>query len=87
MSRLAPAAVRGEAMGLHGSALTVGVAVGAPLAGAVIDACAPPWGFAVTGALGVLVALVVLPIELRRRRSARRGRPHRPRADLTAAAR
>ncbi|MFI5485559.1 MFS transporter [Micromonospora echinaurantiaca] len=70
VSRLAPAAVRGEAMGLHGSAVTVGIAVGAPLAGAVIDARAPWWGFAVTGAIGVLVALVVLPIELRRRRAA-----------------
>src|SRR5262249_59266169 len=30
ISRLAPAAVRGEAMGLHGSALTAGLALGAP---------------------------------------------------------
>ncbi|MGN9764335.1 MFS transporter [Micromonospora sp. SD12] len=70
VSRLVPASVRGEAMGLHGSAVTVGMAVGAPLAGAVIDASAPAWGFAVTGAVGALVALVVLPIELRRRRTA-----------------
>jgi predicted MFS family arabinose efflux permease len=69
VSQLAPAEVRGEAMGLHGSAVTVGIAVGAPLAGAVIDAQSPAWGFVVTGALGALVALVVLPIELRRRRS------------------
>ncbi|SCF33771.1 Predicted arabinose efflux permease, MFS family [Micromonospora viridifaciens] len=70
VSRLAPAAVRGEAMGLHGSAVTVGIALGAPLAGAVIDAWTPPWGFAVTGAIGALVALVVLPVELRHRREA-----------------
>ncbi len=69
VSRLAPASVRGEAMGLHGSAVTVGIAVGAPLAGAVIDASAPLWGFAVTGAIGALVALVVLPIELHHRRT------------------
>ncbi|GIJ06917.1 MFS transporter [Micromonospora andamanensis] len=69
VSRLAPASVRGEAMGMHGSAVTVGIAVGAPLAGAVIDASAPLWGFAVTGAIGALVALAVLPIELRRRRA------------------
>ncbi|WP_203993539.1 MFS transporter [Micromonospora lutea] len=69
VSRLAPASVRGEAMGMHGSAVTVGIAVGAPLAGAVIDASAPLWGFAVTGAIGALVALVVLPIELRHRRA------------------
>ncbi|MEV4464934.1 MFS transporter [Micromonospora echinofusca] len=70
VSRLVPPSVRGEAMGLHGSAVTVGMAVGAPLAGAVIDASAPAWGFAVTGAVGALVALAVLPIELRRRRTA-----------------
>lgn len=51
VSRLAPAGVRGEAMGLHGSAVTVGIALGAPLAGAVIDASLPLWGFAVTGAI------------------------------------
>lgn len=70
VSRLVPASVRGEAMGLHGSAVTIGMAVGAPLAGAVIDASAPAWGFAVTGTVGALVALAVLPIELRRRRTA-----------------
>ncbi|QGN50433.1 MFS transporter [Micromonospora sp. WMMC415] len=69
VSRLAPAEARGEAMGLHGSAITIGIAVGAPLAGAVIDASAPAWGFAVTGAIGALVALAVLPVELRRRRA------------------
>ena len=69
VSRLAPPSVRGVAMGLHGSAVTVGIALGAPLAGAVIDASAPAWGFAVTGAIGALVALVVLPIELRHRRT------------------
>ncbi|TDC41787.1 MFS transporter, partial [Micromonospora sp. KC213] len=68
VSRLAPASVRGEAMGLHGSAVTVGIALGAPLAGAVIDASAPFWGFAVTGGVGLLVALAVLPLELRHRR-------------------
>ncbi|MGK5442006.1 MFS transporter [Micromonospora sp. URMC 105] len=68
VSRLAPAGVRGEAMGLHGSAVTVGIALGAPLAGAVIDASLPLWGFAVTGAIGLAVTLAVLPLELRHRR-------------------
>ncbi|MBM0276768.1 MFS transporter [Micromonospora tarensis] len=86
VSRLVPAEVRGEAMGLHGSAVTVGIAVGAPLAGAVIDASAPLWGFAVTGALGALVTLVVLPIELRRRRAVA-ATPPSVEADLTAATR
>ncbi|MFK4242532.1 MFS transporter [Micromonospora chokoriensis] len=87
VSRLVPAQVRGEAMGLHGSAVTVGIAIGAPLAGAVIDASSPVWGFVVTGALGALVTLVVLPIELRRRRNAATASPHPGEADLTPAAR
>jgi predicted MFS family arabinose efflux permease len=68
VSHLAPPAVRGEAMGLHGSAITVGLALGAPLAGAVIDRSSPPWGFAATGLAGLLVALAVLPVYLIRRR-------------------
>jgi predicted MFS family arabinose efflux permease len=69
VSRLAPAEVRGEAMGLHGSALTVGIAVGAPLAGAVIDHLSPAWGYAVAGSAGLLLAAV----------GALAGhRPHRP---------
>lgn len=70
VSRLAPARVRGEAMGLHGSALTVGVALGAPLAGAVIDVSSPSWGFAVPGLLGALVAGLVWIVTVHRQRSA-----------------
>lgn len=84
VSRLAPAGVRGEAMGLHGSAVTVGIALGAPLAGAVIDASVPLWGFAVTGAIGLLVALAVLPVELRHRRQPQPVAPT-PDPDLTPA--
>jgi MFS family permease len=38
---LAPDAARGLVTGLHGSALTLGAAVGAPLAGLLIDAASP----------------------------------------------
>jgi MFS family permease len=69
VSRLTPASARGEAMGLHNSALTVGVAAGSPVAGLVMDIWSPAWGFAAVGALGVLVTLAVLPAELRRRRT------------------
>jgi predicted MFS family arabinose efflux permease len=72
VSRLVPAAARGEAMGLYGSALTVGLAVGAPLAGTVIDTLGPSWGFAATGVVGGLVALVVLPVHRRQRQLADR---------------
>jgi predicted MFS family arabinose efflux permease len=71
VSRLTPASARGEAMGLHNSALTVGVALGSPLAGLVMDTWSPPWGFAAVGGVGVLVTLAVLPGELRRRAAAR----------------
>jgi predicted MFS family arabinose efflux permease len=72
VSRLVPPTVRGEAMGLHGSAMTVGLAIGAPLAGAVIDATGPAWGFAATGALGAAVAVAALGLGFRR---SRRGEP------------
>lgn len=68
VSRLTPAAARGEAMGWHNSSLTVGVALGAPAAGAVMDMLSPAWGFVTVGGIGLLVAIVVLPIELRRRK-------------------
>ncbi|HEU4347715.1 MAG TPA: MFS transporter, partial [Actinoplanes sp.] len=71
VSRMIPAGARGEAMGWHNSSLTVGVALGAPLAGVVMDWTSPPWGFAAVGGVGVLVALLVLPAELRNRRAAR----------------
>jgi MFS family permease len=67
VSRLTPAAARGEAMGLHNSSLTVGVALGGPLAGVAADTLSPAWGFVAVGGVGVLIALAVLPAELRRR--------------------
>ena len=70
VSRMTPASARGEAMGLHNSSLTVGVALGAPLAGVVMDTWSPAWGFAAVGGVGVVVAALALPAELRRRRAA-----------------
>jgi predicted MFS family arabinose efflux permease len=78
VSRMTPAAARGEAMGLHNSALTVGVALGAPLAGLVMDWQSPAWGFAAVGGVGVLVALLVLPAELRNRRADRAQHANEP---------
>jgi predicted MFS family arabinose efflux permease len=66
VSRMTPAGARGEAMGLHNSSLTVGVALGGPLAGLAADHLSPPWGFAAVGGAGALIALLVLPTELRR---------------------
>ncbi|GAB2829575.1 MFS transporter [Lentzea nigeriaca] len=58
ISRLAPPTARGLAIGLQGSAFTVGNAIGAPLAGVAIDRGGAPYGFAVVGVAGLLVAVV-----------------------------
>ncbi len=56
-----PAVSRGEAMGLHGMALTIGVASAGPVTGAIVDAHGPGWAFAASGAIGVLLVLVAVP--------------------------
>ena len=61
VSRLVPAGARGEAMGLYNSALTLGLAIGAPLAGAVVDAAGPEWGFVAVGAVTLTLALAMFP--------------------------
>jgi MFS family permease len=69
--RLVPETVRGEAMGWHGSALQVGSALGAPLAGAAIDASAPWAGFATVGVAGAVLAVTGFAVlRLRRARAA-----------------
>jgi predicted MFS family arabinose efflux permease len=59
---------RGEAMGWYGSALTAGVALGAPLAGVFIDGIGPSAGFVSVGTAGVVLCLVGLVLQYRRRR-------------------
>ncbi|MFT4286126.1 MFS transporter [Nocardioides sp.] len=66
LSRLVPAGVRGEAMGWHGSALTLGSAAGAPLIGVGIDHGGWAWGFALAGLGGLAIALVGLAVRGRR---------------------
>jgi MFS family permease len=61
-------------MGWHGSAMTAGSAVGAPVAGFAIDRNGWQWGFLVVVAAGLLVALVGMGA------ARRRG----PQADATA---
>ena len=61
---------RGEAMGWYGSALTGGVALGAPLAGVFIDGMGPSGGFVSVGVAGVALCLVGLLLQARRRRRA-----------------
>ncbi|GAA2163658.1 MFS transporter [Pedococcus bigeumensis] len=58
VSRVVPGAARGEAMGWHGSFMTGGMALGAPLAGFAIDHQGWQAGFLGVAAAGLLVALV-----------------------------
>jgi MFS family permease len=67
VSRLAPAAARGEATGMQSSAFTLGAAAGAPAVGFVVDHSAPGWGFAVAGLGGVIVAGVAAFLIIRNR--------------------
>ncbi len=60
-TRIVPAASRGEAMGWHGSALTAGGAIGAPLAGFAIDQVGRPGaGFTAVALAGLTVAALGL---------------------------
>lgn len=68
LSRLVPASVRGEAMGWHGSALTLGAAAGAPLIGWAIDHGGWEGGFELAGALGLTIAATALAVRAVRRR-------------------
>jgi MFS family permease len=60
LSRQVPERFRGEMMGWHGSAMTAGSAVGAPVAGFAIDQGGWQSGFVVVSALGVLIAVAGL---------------------------
>jgi len=70
VSRLAPPAARGVAMGLQSSAFTLGAAAGAPLVGFVVDHASPGFGFALAGIGGVLVAGLAWVLSVRQDRAA-----------------
>lgn len=62
VSRLAPPSARGEVMGWHASATTLGFSLGAPAVGAVIDRWGPAVGFAAVGVVGLAVAVGLAPL-------------------------
>lgn len=72
LSRQVPERFRGEMMGWHGSAMTAGSAIGAPVAGFAIDHGGWSRGFVVVGGLGVLVAVGGLLASGTSRRAGRR---------------
>jgi MFS family permease len=60
LAELAPVGARGQAMGVHASALTVGNAAGAPLIGLVVDHADPRFGLVAVGLAGLALALAGL---------------------------
>lgn len=67
VSRWVPAAARGEAMGLHGTALTLGLAASAPVTGLIIDDWGTRWSFAMAGLGGLLMVALAVPFWRHRR--------------------
>lgn len=63
--RITPAGVRGLVLGVHGSALTIGNAVGAPVTGLVVDAVDPRLGFVAIGVLGLALAGLAWVLDVR----------------------
>ena len=57
LSRVVPDAARGEAIGWHGSAMTAGSALGAPVAGLAIDQWGWAGGFISVSLVGLAVAI------------------------------
>ncbi|MEV0252322.1 MFS transporter [Nocardia sp. NPDC050712] len=72
LSRIVPERGRGEAIGWHGAAMTLGNGFGSGLAGVAIDLGGYRAGFAATGALGIGlgVVLAVLVAAMHRRAAA-----------------
>ncbi|AXB45739.1 MFS transporter [Amycolatopsis albispora] len=65
VSSLAPVRVRGEAMGLQDSATRIGLAIGGPVVGFVMDHSAPGWGFVASGLGGLALASVGIALRVR----------------------
>jgi MFS family permease len=63
-----PLDMRGRAIGVHTSALTLGNAAGAPLTGWVVDRTSPGAGFVAIGALGTVLAVTALAVRHHRSR-------------------
>ncbi len=70
VSVLAPEQARGVVTGLHGSSITLGAAVGTPLAGLLIDLASPAVAVLVIGATGIALAGVAALIGRQRPRNA-----------------
>jgi len=72
VSKAVPESARGEAIGRSTAAFTLGNAMGAPLAGLVIDRSSPAFGFVAVGSVGAALALLAVGAT-----ALRRARPDR----------
>jgi len=77
LSRVVPEAARGEAIGWHGSFMTAGSALGAPVAGLAIDRWGWGAGFVSVSLLGLAIAVLGAGLTFARRRSRREASPGR----------
>jgi predicted MFS family arabinose efflux permease len=88
LSRVVPEAARGEAIGWHGSAMTAGSALGAPVAGLAIDHWGWGGGFVSVSLVGLTVSLLgagaIATYRRSRRRAAIRVRQTMTPASLTS---
>jgi predicted MFS family arabinose efflux permease len=89
LSRVVPDAARGEAIGWHGSAMTAGSALGAPVAGLAIDRWGWGGGFVSVSLVGVAVALLGAGgtrsyRRSRKRAATRRAQPTEPASSVGA---
>ncbi|HEV7195902.1 MAG TPA: MFS transporter [Pedococcus sp.] len=78
VSRVVPSTARGEAMGWHGSFMTAGMALGAPLAGMAVDQRGWGAGFVVVAVIGVVVAGLGIAATATRGRVAARAQVAQP---------
>lgn len=68
VARVVPESARGEAMGWHGSFMTAGSAIGAPVGGMAIDQAGYTGGFVVVSVIGAVLAIVGAGAVVLRRR-------------------
>ncbi|MEP7035793.1 MAG: MFS transporter [Dermatophilaceae bacterium] len=75
VSRVVPETAMGAAMGWHGSFMTAGSALGAPVAGLAIDRWGWPGGFVSVSVVGLVVAVAGAGATISRRRYLERAAP------------
>ena len=88
LTRIVPPASLGEATGVLGSAFLVGIALGSPFGGTIIDSAGPGWAFAAAGAVSAVLVLAGVPFYRRQERltAAAEARRHAEAGEVPAGA-